>query len=120
MFTETLKDHDDVIGIVCGGKLTEEDLRRMHELLHERQASTDCPGLVVDLTSFDGYPGLAALREDAKMDTAHRNDFSRIAVIGNSKWMKWGTSLASTLTCAEMRWFDNGGAETANDWARQV
>lgn len=120
MFTETLKDHDEVIGIVCRGKLTEDDLGRMHEPLHERLASADCPGLVVDLTGCDGYEGLGALREDLKMDTAHRNDFSRIAVIGDRKWMEWGTSLAGALTRAELRWFDSGEAEAAEDWARQV
>ena len=120
MFTETLKDHEDVIGIDSDGKLTEGDLRRMHELLHERLASADCSGLVVDLTGFDGYQGLSALREDLKMDTAHRNDFSRIAVIGDRKWMEWGTSLASALTRAEMQWFDSGEAEAAKAWARQM
>ena len=44
MFTETLKDHDDVIGIVCEGKLTEDDMERMHALLHERLALVDKPG----------------------------------------------------------------------------
>ena len=34
MFTETRKDRDDVIGIVCEGKLGEGDLERMHALLH--------------------------------------------------------------------------------------
>ncbi len=34
MFTETPKDHDDVIGIICKGKLTEDDLKRMHAFLH--------------------------------------------------------------------------------------
>ena len=120
MFTETLKDHEDVIGIACDGKLTEDDLRRMHELLHERLASTDCPGLVVDLSSFEGYQTLSALREDLTMDIAHRNDFSRVAIIGDRKWMGWGTSLAGTLTRAEMRWFDSDEAVAAKAWARQV
>ncbi len=44
------------------------------------------PGLAVDLANFEGYEGLAAFRDDAKMDTAHRNDFARIAVVGDRKW----------------------------------
>ncbi|GGL58557.1 STAS/SEC14 domain-containing protein [Wenxinia marina] len=118
MFTETLKDHDDVIGIVCEGKLTEDDMERMHALLHERLALVDKPGLVVDLTGFDGYEDLSALREDMQMDTAHRNDFSRIAVVGDRKWMEWGTSLANALARSEMQWFDAGEAEAAKEWAR--
>ena len=119
MFTETLKDHDDVIGIVCNGELTEEDMKRMHGFLHERLASAGHPGLVVDLTGFESYEDLAALSEDAKMDMAHRNDFSRVAVIGDKKWMEWGTDLAGALTRAEMRWFDSNELEMAQDWARR-
>ena len=118
MFTETLTAQDDVVGIACEGKLTEDDLKRMHALLHERLQAEAEPGLVVDLTGFEGYEGLAALREDLKMDTTHRNDFRRIAVVGDSKWMEWGTSLAGLLTRSEMRWFEPGEEDAAAEWAR--
>jgi len=118
MFTETLTDHDNVIGIACEGKLTENDLNLMNVLLHERLAIEQKPGLVVDLTKFDGYESLAALPEDLKMDTAHRNDFSRIAVIGDEACMEWGSKLAAALTRSEMRWFDSLEREDAIAWAR--
>ena len=75
MFTETLTAHDDTIGLACEGKLSESDLKRMHALLHERLQETSKPGLVLDLTRFEGYDGPSALLEDLKIDTAHRNDF---------------------------------------------
>ena len=64
MFIETLKDDDEVVGIVCRGKLTAEDMKRMHVLLHEKLVSAERPGLVVDLTEFKGYEDADALRED--------------------------------------------------------
>lgn len=91
----------------------------MHALLHERLASVDDPNLVVDLTGFEGYADVAALREDARMDSAHRNDFSRIAVIGDKKWMEWEAALAGALTRAEMQWFDSSESEEAQNWARK-
>lgn len=118
MFIETLTERSDVIGIACEGKLSVNDLKRMHALLHERLATAEKPGLVVDLTKFDGYSGLAALWEDVKIDTSHRNDFSRIAVIGDRTWMEWGTMLASTLTRSEMHWFDIGDFGAAVEWVR--
>ena len=78
--------------------------------------SVEKPGLVVDLTNFQGYTGLAAMREDFKMDTAHRNDFSRIAVVGEAAWQHWGTTLAKALTRAEMRWFDASALDAAAEW----
>jgi hypothetical protein len=119
MFTETLKDHEDVIGIALERKLTQTDMKRIHALLHERLASSDHPGLVIDLTGFEGYEGVGAIRIDAETELAHRNDFARIAVVGERKWAEWGTTFADTLTRAEMRWFDSSEAAAAEDWARQ-
>jgi len=91
----------------------------MHALLHDRIASTPKPGLVVDLGNFAGYEDLSAALEDLKMDAAHRNDFSRVAVVGSREWMELGTELVKFLTSADMRWFDIGGADEALEWVRE-
>ncbi|MEA1943681.1 MAG: STAS/SEC14 domain-containing protein [Pseudomonadota bacterium] len=84
MFTETLTDRDDAIGIVCEGKLSQADLKRMRALLHERlETASGSPSLLVDITEFEGYEGPATLAEDLKINTAHRNDFNRIASWGS-------------------------------------
>ena len=119
MITEFLREFDDVVGIVCDGELTREDLSGIHALLHERLAAKSEPGLVVDLTRFNGYSNFGAFLADGRMDLAHRNDFSRIAVIGEERWTELGTALASLLTRAEMLWFDTDQAELAADWARR-
>ena len=56
MLTETLTQHGDVVGIACEGTLSEDDLKRMHGLLHERLEAAAMPGLVVDLSA-----GIASL-----------------------------------------------------------
>lgn len=55
MFRETLRQDDSVVGLACEGKLGQDELKRMHALLHERLAAPAKPGLVVDLEKFDGY-----------------------------------------------------------------
>jgi hypothetical protein len=67
----------------------------MHALLHERLGTTDNPGLVLDLTSFEGYEEPSAMLEDLKVDTAHANDFGRIAVVGERRWMEWGARVVT-------------------------
>ncbi len=119
MITEFLHEFDDVVGIVCDGELTRENLAGIHALLNERLAATSEPGLVVDLTRFTGYSDLGAFVADSRMDIAHRNDFSRIAILGEQRWTELGTALASLLTRAEMRWFDTDQADLAADWARR-
>ncbi len=118
MFTETRTQHDDIVGIACEGTLTKTELERMHTLLHERLEDTERPGLILDLTRFEGYGGPAAMLEDLKIDTAHARDFRRIAVIGDSTWMEWGTKFAGVLTRAEMRWFDATETDAAISWVQ--
>ena len=118
MFKETLTEHDDVIGLVCEGKLTEADFKKMHALLHERLGTTDNPGLVLDLTSFEGYEEPSAILEDLKIDTAHVIDFRRIAVFGERRWMEWGARVVNLLTGSEMQWFESSDTESALAWAR--
>lgn len=72
-----MTQHDDVVVKACEGKLTEDDLKRIHALLHARLEAAAMPGLVVDLSAFDGYEGLAALGNNLTVDTKHRNDFPR-------------------------------------------
>lgn len=118
MFTETEFSHDDVIGIACRGKLSESDLQRMHVLLHERLEGMKRPGLLLDLTDFEGYDGPTAMLKDLKIDTAHADDFDRVAVVGEGVPMEWGTKLADVLTRAEMRQFDPALMDAAIEWAR--
>ena len=118
MFIETLTERTDVIGNACEGKLSESDVKRMHAWLHERLAIAGKPGLVVDLTNFDGCTGPDTMCEDIRMNVAHRNDFRRIAVICDETWAARGAWLANALSRAEMRWFDRDEMDAAAEWAQ--
>lgn len=61
---------------------------------------------MLDLTKFEGYGNASALLEDLKIDTAHTNDFSRVAVVGERSWMEWGTRMVNLFARSEMRWSD--------------
>ncbi|WP_281968999.1 hypothetical protein [Roseovarius nanhaiticus] len=55
MFKEILTAHDNVFGLVCEGKLTKIDSEQIHAFLHGRLEGGTKPGLVLDLTQFEGY-----------------------------------------------------------------
>ena len=118
MFTETLTDHDEAIGLACQGKLSESDLKEMHALLHERFQEMSKPGLVLDLTRFEGYDGPSALLEDLKIHTARRDDFRPVAAVSEGALMEWGTRFADLLTKAEVRHFDTAEMDVAIAWVR--
>lgn len=117
MFHETLTHRDDLVGIACEGKLAKEELKDMHSLVHERLDELGEPGLVIDLTRFEGYEGLGALGEDLKLDAAHGDDFKRIAVVGERRWLEWGTRLADLITGTDLRWFEPAERRAAVAWA---
>lgn len=118
MFKETLTEHDNVIGLASEGKLSDDDFERMHTLIHERLSRGGRPGLLLYLTKFEGYENASAVLEDVKIDIAHTNDFSRIAVVGERGWMEWGTKIVNVITLAEMRWFKATDFKNAIAWLR--
>ncbi|WP_255356598.1 STAS/SEC14 domain-containing protein [Thioclava sp. SK-1] len=46
------------------------------------------------------------------------NDFCRIAVVGERRWMEWGARVVNLLTGSEMQWFESSDTECALAWAR--
>lgn len=74
---------------------------------------------MIDLTRFEGYEGPSALLENLKIDTAHRNDFRRGAVVGAGALMEWGTRFADVLTETELRQFDPSKTDAAIAWASE-
>ena len=74
---------------------------------------------MLDLTKFEGYGNASALLEDLKIDTAHTNDFSRVAVVGERSWMEWGTRMVNLLARSEMRWFDSSEEVDAVEWVQK-
>ena len=74
MFNEAQTEHDEVIGFICVGELMEDDLERMHRLIHDRVTFNSSPGLVLGLTQFVGYETPSAMLEDFRIDKAHTND----------------------------------------------
>lgn len=117
MFMEVPTGNDAVLRIDCHGKLTKDDLHTMHQLLHARLAELVKPGLVIGLDAFSGYDNPAAMAEDIRMDLAHRNDFARVAIVGDKTWVEWGAAVANAFTTGELRWFEAGNMNGAVKWA---
>ena len=61
MFTGIMTGHDDVIGVAFACKLSESNLKQMHELLQERLQETSKPGLALELTRFEVFKVPSAL-----------------------------------------------------------
>ncbi len=69
----------------------------MLALLDRKLAGSDKPALVIFMGAFEGNEDATALWADMKVDTRHANDFSRIAVVADRKWIEWGTKAAALV-----------------------
>lgn len=64
---------------------------------------------------FSGMELLAAW-DDARFGTRHRNDFTRLAVVGAPDWMTWGINVAKHFMQGDVRCFSDQDYPQALQW----
>lgn len=116
MWKEVHIDAPNVIGLECSGKVSETEFERMHDWLDEKLRSDSKPALIVFMGNWEGYEDASALWEDMKIETRHRDDFSRVAIVGDQDWIEWGVKAGNLLTGAELKWFDTKDRANAISW----
>ncbi|MEQ9637836.1 MAG: STAS/SEC14 domain-containing protein [Devosia marina] len=117
MFRLVPTDSDIVLRVDCDGKLSTQDIAGIHAALHRHLEAEGRTSLVIGLANFEGYESGTALKKDFQMDVKHRNDFWRVALIGDQSWGEWGATLGDLFSSAELRWFDADHASHAVAWA---
>jgi len=68
--------------------------------------------------SFTGWEA-GAMWDDAKFGLYHLNDFTKIAVVGASKFVEWGSRVASHLMGGELKVFPASDFLEAVVWVKQ-
>ena len=115
----TAQEHQGLLHIRAGGRLSDADYDAFVPLF-ERIAAREVgavPMLIELLPDFAGWD-LAGLWRDLKFDIRHKDQFGRIAIVGNRKWEEWGTKLFDPLFRAEMRFFPPDRLDEGEVWAR--
>jgi hypothetical protein len=64
--------------------------------------------LLVDMRHFAGME-LKVFWDDLKFASQHFNDFKRMAIVGEQKWLTWFAKLASPFTKTDLRCFADQG-----------
>ena len=119
MWKDVKIEGEGVLGLECDGKLSKQDFETMHAWLdRELEAAKGKPALVIFMGEFEGYESAAAIWADMKVDTRHANDFSRVAMVADQKWIEWGAKAADFVLPPELKWFENAAGRAAIAWAR--
>lgn len=117
MYEILTKSDDRFVAIRTSGKLEKSDFDSMIPLLEDRISRHGKISLYWEMNDFDGWT-MEALGADAGFDIKHKNDFNRIAMVGEKKWHEWMTKLMKPFASAELRYFDLSESEEAKGWAR--
>lgn len=95
------------------GKLTATDYEQLVPQLEQAIEQQDKLELLIRLNDFEGWtPG--ALVDDLRFDIRHRDDFDRIAVVGEKKLEELGTRLSAPFFSGEVRFFED--EDQAREW----
>ncbi len=73
-------------------------------------------GLMIDVTSFDGWTGLGALLEHIRFIKHHHKYLDRVAVVGNHTWQAILPRIAPLFINAQVKYFDETAHDAANLW----
>ena len=114
-----LTDDNGLVRIRATGKQGGEDYDRFMPQF-DRVAARE-PGtvpMVSELASdFAGWD-FGGLWRDLEFDVRHKDSFGRIAIVGDTRWEEWGSSLFDPLFRAEMKFFEPSERKVSEDWAR--
>lgn len=111
------RDENGILHIQARGELSEQDYDEfvpMFESVADRKSGT-VPMLIELSADFSGWD-LTGLWRDLKFDIRHKDQFGRIAIIGDEKWEKWSTKLFDPFFRAEMKFFEQGQQKAAENW----
>ncbi len=118
MFQIIPVNENRIVAVKVIGKLNDEDLEKFTDLLEKQIAENGPLSLLIELENFHGWDAEAAWT-DFMFITEHKNDFQRIAIIGEKRWEHWMTALGNAFTATEIRFFKRDELLVAWDWLRE-
>ena len=61
---------------------------------------------------------LGGMWEDTKFGLKHKDDFTRVGVVGAPRWMEWGVKIGDKLMDGDLRTFPSDEAEAGWSWVK--
>jgi len=109
-----------VFGIKAYGKISTDDYEKILIPAMEDMIKEHSPiNVVVDLSEFQGMEA-GAFWDDFKFGIKHLNDFQRMAIVGEQKWIDWVAKLADPVTKAQIKAFHTNNVKKAWHWAGEL
>lgn len=106
------------VGILVDGRVTEEDVRTIADLLSEAIEKHGAIRVLLQLDSIAGIEPKAFL-EDLKFSVAHLRDIERAALVGDQSWLAPYAKVVDALFSCEVKAFGRDAREEGWKWLRE-
>lgn len=98
-------DHKEkLVTVAALGEFTLADFKEFEDLVNFKVQFGGPVNLLFDLREMADFTVDMAL-EEIRFSRAHKNDFSRIAVVTDSQWVTWSAWLSQVVVSADLRVF---------------
>lgn len=97
---------DDLVSVTVYGEFTLADYTEFEDLVNYRVKFEAAVNLLFDLRQMADFT-LDVAVEEIRFSRTHANDFGRIAVITESRWVAWSAWLAQAFVSADVGVFDD-------------
>ena len=108
-------EKDKQIAAKISGKITKEEVQKVHPLIHEIINKNKKADFYFELHDFHGYE-LEGLWADLKVDAAHLSDYGNMAIVGEKKRQEWAVKANDLFTASEVKYFGLNEKESAKNW----
>src|SRR5690349_12265570 len=115
MYTILPSMKPNVVAIKFSEKAAKKDYETIIPYLENKIKQYGKINLYWEMEHFNGWD-LGALWEETKFDIQHAKDFSRVAVVGDSKWEEWLTKAMKPFTSAAIKFYRPEQKQEAMQW----
>ncbi|MBZ0093616.1 MAG: SpoIIAA family protein [Burkholderiales bacterium] len=109
----TIEHKGDLVIAAVFGEFTLTDFKEFEEAILYKFKFHGKPALLLDLHDMADFT-LDVVWEDIKFGREHGNDFAKIAVVSDSRWVDWAAWLSKTFLDSEIQVFED--INLAEDW----
>lgn len=106
---------ENVMEVVVKGKVYKNDIETFEHTLQEKKGQHDRLNLLLSIEEVTDYT-LKAFLEDFKMSARHWEDFHKIAVFSDKKWIELSAKMSKYIPGVEVKHFEFSEKEEALVW----
>src|SRR6478672_1555723 len=101
----TIQTDGNIIYTIARQELTNEDYNILIPALERLAEGSKSIRWYFEMQDFKGWE-LQAFWKDVKFDLKHRNDFEKVAMIGEKRWEQWLAEVLKPFTKATVKYFE--------------